>query len=297
MPALVDMTLQILHYRKTARDGIVDMRLVCGSFLLFWLVLTGGVQAAGFLPEGPQALHPLPHLAEEHYHYTLDFLLFKDLAEAQLQVTAEPTPGRYRAELVAHTLGVASWLSGDRTQRYVSIMEVQGGGLRSISHESSIHKRKHGKWTDRQKRYRFDYQHGKVYQERGEDGHFKPGLVFELPADRTPVDILTGFYNLRRGIYGALTPGARLTIPTFTSRGIAEIVVEVLTGPQRLARSFFPATGILLRVMVDPEVFDTKGADLYVWFDDTGRPARGIVENVIGMGDVYGHLREEQKPQ
>jgi hypothetical protein len=44
-------------------------------------------------------------------------------------------------------------------------------------------------------------------------------------------------------------------------------------------------------------VFDTKGADLYVWFDDTGRPARGIVENVIGMGDVYGHLREEQKPQ
>jgi hypothetical protein len=84
-----------------------------------------------------------------------------------------------------------------------------------------------------------------------------------------------------------------LTIPTFTSRGIAEIVIEVMRGPQRLARPFFPATGTLLRVTVDPEVFDTKGADLYVWFDETGRPARGIVENVIGLGDVYGHLREE----
>ena len=272
------------------------MRSVCGSLLLFWLVLAGGVQAAGAPPEASLAVPPRQKLAEERYEYTLDFLVFKDLAEGRLQLTAEPTPGRYRAELVAHTLGVASWLSGDRTQRYVSIMEAQGGGLRSVSHESSIHKRKRGKWTDRQKRYRFDYLHGKVYQERGEDGHFKPGLVIELPADRTPVDILTGFYNLRSGVYGAMVPGARLTIPTFTSKGIAEIVIEVLSGPQRLARPFFPATGTLLRVIVDPEVFETKDSDLYVWFDESGRPARGIVENVIGLGDVYGHLREEQLP-
>jgi len=273
---------------------MVDMRSVCGSLLLIWLVLAGTVQAAGSPPKGSPDGQPLPKLAEEHYQYTLDFLVFKDLAEGRLQLTAESTPGRYRAELVAHTLGVASWLSGDRTQRYVSIMESYAGSLRSISHESSIHKRKRGKWTDRQKRYRFDYGHAKVYQERGEDGHFKPGLVFELPADRTPVDILTGFYNLRSGVYGALTPGARLTIPTFTSKGIGEIKVEVLTSSQRLARPSFPVHGTLLRVMVDPEIFDTKGSDLYVWFDDTGRPARGVVENVIGLGDVYGHLREEQ---
>ena len=238
----------------------------------------------------------LPQPVTEHLAYTLDFLVFKDLAEGELRLTAEPTPGRYRAELVARTLGVASWLSGDRTQRYVAVMEGQSdGSLRSISYEAAIRKRKRGQWTDRQKRYRFDYLNGKVYQERGQDGHFRPGLVFELPVDRTPVDILTAFYNLRAGVYGALAPGARLSIPTFTSRGIAAIEVEVMSGPQRHARSFFPATGTLLRVTVDPEVFDTHGSDLYVWFDETGRPARGVVENVIGLGDVYGHLREDPK--
>ena len=84
-------------------------------------------------------------MAGEHQQYTLDFLVFKDLAEGRLQLTAEKMPGRYRAELVAHTLGVASWLTGDRTQRYVSIMEADGAGrLRSLSYESSVRKRKCG---------------------------------------------------------------------------------------------------------------------------------------------------------
>jgi hypothetical protein len=191
---------------------------------------------------------------------------------------------------------VASWLSGDRTQSYVSVMEQDASGkLRSVTYQSRIHKRKWGKWSDREKRYRFDYQAGKVYQEKGEDGRFSPGLVFELPEDRTPVDILTGFYNLRIGVYGPLRPGGRLQIPTFTTKGISTIDVEVLSGAERPAQSFFPAGGTLLRVRVDPEVFDTGDAALYVWFDDAGQPARGIVENVIGLGDVYGRLREETR--
>lgn len=270
------------------------MRFVIVSLLAAGLLLQSG--AVAFAAASPPAAVPrlLDKMIGEHHRYTLDFLVFKDLAEGSLRLTAEKTPGRYRAELVARTLGVASWLSGDRTQSYVSIMEEDGSGrLRSISHESTIHKRKQGRWTDRQKRYRFDYQARKVYQEKGRDGQFRPGLVFELPSGRPPVDILTGFYNLRAGVYGKLTPGARIKIPTFTTKGIADIDVEVLTDLQRSSRPFFPAGGTLLKVKVDPEVFDTGDADLYAWFDETGRPARGIVENVIGLGDVYGRLHEE----
>jgi hypothetical protein len=250
--------------------------------------------SVGLLPP-----HGIPSLAGERCAYTLDFLVFRDLAEGELQLTAEPTPGRYRAELVARTLGVASWLTGERTQRYQAVMEEDGSGrLRTVSYVSSMLRRDDGGWHDRQKRYRFDYAAGKIYQERGRDGHFTPGLVFELPADEAlPVDILTGFYNLRAGAYGALVPGARLQIPTFTSRGIATLAVEVLAGQERLARPFFPAGGTLLRVWADPEIFDTGGAAIYVWFDASGRPARGIVENVIGLGDVYGRLRTEESRQ
>ncbi len=268
-------------------------------FLIVWLLFGLTIPADALSSDagaGGQLLAvPLQAMVGERYEYTLDFFIFKDLAEGRLQFTAEKEPGRYRAELVAHTLGVASWLSGDRTQRYLSIMEEDGTGrLRSISHESSIHKRKGKEWLDRQKRYRFDYQAGKVYQDKGEQGHFKPGLVFELPAGQPPVDILTGFYNLRSGVYGKLSPGTRLKIPTFSTKGISEIDVEVLTDSQRQTQLFFPLNGTLLRIKVDPEIFDTGGADLYAWFNENGQPERGIVENVIGLGDVQGRLREEQ---
>jgi hypothetical protein len=272
------------------------MRNISILFLVCGLLLTGVATATEPVPLGSPVQSALRAMVGERQHYTLDFLVFKDVAEGQLQLTVDKLPGRYRAELVAHTLGVASWLTGDRTQRYVSIMETDAAGrMHSLSYESSIHKRKFGEWSDRQKRYRFDYQAGKIYQETGLNGQFTPGLVFELPKEQPPVDMLVGFYNLRAGVYGALMPGAQLKIPTFTAKGISVIEVEVLTGPARLARPFFPATGILLQVRLDPEMFNTGGADLYVWFDETGRPARGIVEGVIGLGNVYGHLREEQQ--
>jgi len=264
--------------------------------LILWLTAAGTIHAAGLPAETALAARSFQQMAGENHRYSLDFLVFKDLAEGQLRLTAEKTPGRYRAELTAATLGVASWLSGDRIQSYISIMEEDGaGGLRSVSHESSIHKRKRGKWSDRQKRYLFDYRAGKVTHEKGENGKFRPGLVFELPNDRVPVDILTGFYNLRAGVYGALTPGTHIKIPTFTTQGVSEIEVEVLSGSARFANPLFPTSGTLLRIKVDPEVFDTGGADLYAWFDEEGRPARGVVKNVIGLGDVYGRLHEEQK--
>jgi hypothetical protein len=281
---------------RNRENGVDNMRCAVILLLLSVLLLAAVTSAAESVPVGPPGEPSLRQLSGERYWYTLDFLVFKDLAEGHLQLTAEPVPGRYRAELVARTLGVASWLSGDRTQSYRSVMEADAAGrLRTVSYESSIRKRKWGQWSDRQKRYRFDYPAGKIYQEKGESGHFKPGLVLALPLVQPPVDILTGFYNLRIGAYGALNPGTHLKIPTFTAEGITEIEVEVLTGPERKAHRFFPETGTLLRVRVDPEVFNTGGADLYAWFDETGRPARGVVENVIGLGDVHGRLREEPK--
>jgi hypothetical protein len=233
----------------------------------------------------------LPSMAGEHHTYSLDFLIFRDVAEGRLQLTAETAPGQYRIELFARTLGVASWLTGERTHRYVSVVEADDQGrLRTVSYEASIHKRKSGEWKSRHKSYRFDYAAGRIYQEKGEEGQLVPGLVLVLPAGPPPVDVLTGFYNLRSGVYGRLTPGAHLKIPSFSSKGFGAIDVEVLTGTERLAKPFFPVTGTLLRAKVDPEVFETKGADMYVWFDETGRPARGLVEGVVGIGDVFGHL-------
>ena len=157
--------------------------------LLPLLLLFLGTPSGESTPALPAA--PLQAMVGEDYAYTLDFLVFKDLAEGRLRLLPEELPGRYRAELVARTLGVASWLSGERTQSYVSVMEDDGTGkLRSVSHLASIHKKKQGEWNDRQKRYRFDYQAGKVYQEKGSNGDFTPGSVFELPAGEPGADLI-----------------------------------------------------------------------------------------------------------
>lgn len=259
--------------------------------LVLIFTIVAGIIIGIASPAHPLTTEKIRTLVGEDYRYSIDFLLFDNLADGGLRLVAEPQPGRYRAELVGRTLGVAAWLTGERTQRYTAIMEeAEDGVLRSVVYESAILKRKDGELSNRSKRYRFDYQAGKVYLDKGVDGNFKMVEEYPLPPGQTPVDILTGFYNLRAGVYGPLVPGSRLQIPTFTTKGVSIISVEVLEKPAPATQAFFPADGTLLRIKVDPEVFDTGDAHLYAWLDPSGRPTRGIVENVIGMGDVYGNL-------
>lgn len=242
-------------------------------------------------------VHDLDTLAGEHDIYDLDFLFFSNLAEGEIKLEAMDASGSYRAELVGRTLGVAAWLTGDRTQRYTSTMEKTADGrLRSLVHESQIIKRKGGEWKNRSKRYRFDYLQGKVFQEKGRDNIYRPGKVFDLPLDSpAPVDLLTAFYNLRSGVYGKVEAGKRIFIPTLSSKGMTKIEIAVLAADERDELSY-PDHGHLLKVILDPEVFETGGGAIYLWFDAGGQLMRGVVEDVIGMGDVIGQQREEERP-
>jgi hypothetical protein len=49
----------------------------------------------------------------------------------------------------------------------------------------------------------------------------------------------------------------------------------------------------LLLAKIDPETFETGSENVYVWFNNTGVPEQGVVEDVIGMGDVRGYLEAE----
>lgn len=261
------------------------------SLLVVSLVCSLSMPASAL---GDGATLPLQSLVGEEYRYAIDFLVFTRLAAGELRLVATDRPNIYRAELIGRTLGIASWLAGDRTQTYTSLMELTAdGSLRSIEHESRIVKRRWGKWQNRERHYRYDYQQGKVFDVKLKEG--VPGAPKEhtIPPGRQPVDMLTAFYNLRTGVYGALERGARIRIPTFSSKGFSEITADVLTPAQQARQSFFPAHGLLVQVNLDPEIFDTSSGNLYIWFDDGGVPGRGIVEDLIGMGDVRGYLDQE----
>ncbi len=236
---------------------------------------------------------PLEALVGEDLNYDIAFLWFDRLAEARLTFSQGEQAGTYRAVLEARTLGVAAWLTRDRIQRYESLMEVAPNGrLRTLTYESRIIKGKGKSRTDRGKKYTFDYLRNQVRFQRFREEQFLREEMLPMMADNPPSDILSAFYNFRTGAFGPVAPGGHYVVPAFSRKGDSDILVDLLTGNPRTANPFFPAGGLLAKVAVDPEVFDTGGGSVYVWFDNFGRPARGIVEQVIGLGDVRGTLRQ-----
>jgi len=252
-----------------------------------------GVEFRSDYPVLQERTLPLSALLGEALVYDIAFLWFDQLAEGRLSFVAGETPGTYRAVLEARTLGVAAWLTNDRIQRYVSLMEAAPDGrLRTLSFESHIIKGKGEGRSDTTRLYTFDYDKQQIRYQRARKGKFYKEQMLPMSSQAPPNDILTAFYNFRTGFFGPVRPGASYTIPTFNRKGEETIRVEILTDEQRPADPFFPREGLLGRVFLDKEVLDTSGGAVYVWFDDLGRPLRGLVENVIGLGHVRGKLRK-----
>lgn len=254
-----------------------------------WLLLASAGSAVAAPAAAPKVT--IDSWVGKELVYDIAFLWFDRIAEGQLAVSPGPRPGTYRVLLEARTLGVAAWVTSDRVQRYESLMETgPDGRLRSLSHESRIIKGPKGKRKDRGKRYLFDHGEGQVSYARTHDG--VPGAATVLPiAGTPPADILTAFFNFQAGVYGPLAPGGKYRISALAKKGVGWIEAEVLPEKKWPAKEFFPKNGTLVKVRVDPEVFETKDGILYIWFDQALRPERGIVENVIGLGSIYGSER------
>jgi len=270
--------------------------------LAAWLLIAGfspclliGAPAAAGVPDPSQTAPPSQAPVEERLSYDIAFLWFDRLAEARLSLVPGPDPGIWQSELEARTLGVAAWLTSERVQRYGSKMDVDGEGrLRSLRHDADIIKTKGGKRHSRLKSFLFDYDLRQIVLQVNRNGRVKPEEVLPMPA-ANPNDILTAFYNFRAGAFGEIRAGGHYRIPTLGKGETAHIVVDIFAEDKRPRDKRFPKGGLLAKVKLDPEVFDTGEGILYIWFDEQRRPALVLVENVIGMGDVRCTLKEGAK--
>lgn len=265
--------------------------LPCLLGLCLYLSLPAGVSAAPADLDGcPPALHRFIGLSR---NYDVSFLWFDRLAEGHLDFVLDAVPGRYRAVLEARTLGAAAWLTGDRVQRYETLMVWSPQGrLQPIEFTSSIYKKKRGKKIVQTKFYTFDERACKVEMFRIKDGTKSAGTPLKLKGKTLPVDFLTAYFNLVSGADGPIAEGDRREMLTFGKDGEAQIVVEVLRPERWPETPFFPkGNGLLLKVSLPPEVLDTGGGAVFALLDRNGHPERGIVENVLGMGDVRGVSR------
>jgi len=233
---------------------------------------------------------PLQIFLTRELAYDISFLWFDRLAEARLRFLPTEQPQTFRAVLEAHTLGVAAWLTRDREQRYEATMVLgKDGRFHADSYSSAIYKGRGSQRKGRTKTYRYDFLRRLVYVSVDRGGVVTTGEPLEMKEGPEPSDMLTTFFNFMAGNYGELLPGETLIVPTYTRDGFSDIEVTVLRPEQRLEK--FPRGGTLCRVKVDQEVFDTGGGYVYAWFDEQMVPVIGMVEEVLGMGDVLGVLR------
>lgn len=275
-------------------DFRFSFRVLLGLLLFFVVAashsLLPAAESASPVAESAQA--PEEPVAE-HYFYDISFLWFDRIAEAELSLQPEGNAQHWQAILDANTLGVAAWLTSDRAQHYSSTMQLDNdGSFTVLRHDTNIIKTKDGRRRVRLKRYLFDHDRERIVLQVNRNGRQKDDVILPMPAVK-PNDILAAFYNFRRGLYGPVIPGSRCRIPTYTSKGQSEILVDVLGAKQRPRRPEFPDGGLLLKVQLAKEIFDTSDGIVYVWLDPQGRPARVVVQDVIGLGDVRCTLRQK----
>lgn len=228
--------------------------------------------------------------------YDIAFLWFDRLAVGEFSLTRTDDPDRYRAVLEARTLGVAAWLTSNRRQRYVSYLRLaEDGSLRPESHDADMYKTKGDTVNSRLKNWVYDYPRRLIIEKVTRNGRKHAVKNYAMGEGPYPYDILGAFYNLRAGLYGPVRYGVFYKIPTFARGKSTDIAISVLPENRRPKDTPLPADGLVVKVVLDPEVFDTGDGTLYVWFDDALRPGKVIVKDVVGLGDVRATLRSHEE--
>jgi hypothetical protein len=281
------------------RPGGAQMKT---GLLLFMFIFLGSFSSPlwaepGNVPSGPAgAREALNAFRGETLSYDIAFLWFERLAVAEFSLTKSDEPNRYRAVLEARTLGIASWLTGNRRQRYVSYLRLaDDGSLRPESYDADMYRTKGGMVTSRLKNWVYDYPRRQIIEKVTRNGRESPVKRYSMGEGAYPYDILGAFYNFRAGLFGPVQGGASYQIPSFARGGSTDIAIAVLPENRRPKDTPLPAGGLVVKVVLDPEVFDTGDGTLYIWFDGDMRPGKVIVKDVVGLGDVRATLRSHEE--
>ncbi len=239
-------------------------------------------------PESEAGNDRIERLLKHNVNYDLGFLWLDKVAVANFKLQKSNKPGLYIASLSAKTVGIAASLTNHRKQQYVSMMQLMpDGSFRSVRHTSQIEKG----GVIRAKVYQFDYEKKEVAYQYFKKGKLTDEKLLDLDSADFPSDILTTYFNLVAGAYGPMKVGEHYEIPTFSKKGIGNINIDFIPASERPKKSFFNENLLICRVLVDQDVFDTKDGTIYIGYDDKGLPVRGIVADIIGLGDVRGVMK------
>lgn len=272
--------------------------LICMAFLSGICGPIGLANASPSLADTRPVRRALDQLCGETLIYDIGFLWFDRLAVGTFSLEKTDVPERYRAVLKAQTMGVAAWLTSHRVQRYASELQLSAEGtLRPVSHNADIYKTVGNTVKTRLKHWAYDYTNRQVIERVTRNGRQRKARHYSMGEGPFPYDILGAFYNFRAGLFGPLRSGAEYRIPAFAKGVPSSIDISVLGNDRYSEAVDSPDDGLVVKVTLDPEVFDTGDGNLFIWFDNTMRPVRVVVKDVIGLGDVRAILQFDSEDE
>ena len=126
-----------------------------------------------------------------------------------------------------------------------------------------------------------------------EEMEIPPGVLYDDP--------VTAFYNLRSGVYGNVEPGREFLLRTLPRKGHEMIRINVASREEaegrRAAEKAKDGKDILIRILIDREMWGRKKGELEIWFNRDLVPLSGVVKDVPFFGDVKGRLTFRGFPQ
>jgi hypothetical protein len=187
--------------------------------------------------------------------------------------------------------GLVGWITRHRREVYRSTMGTSNSGRRLIPlrfEEYSIV----GEWF-RKKTTVYDYAARKVLIEVEKDGKASREEM-EIPFGTLYDDPVTAFYNFRFGVYGKVEPGKEFIMPTLPRKGHEIIQMKVAskeeTESQRGAESQKEGKDLLVRIVLDREMWGRKKSEVEIWFNKELVPISGVVKGIRFFGDIKGQL-------
>jgi hypothetical protein len=195
----------------------------------------------------------------------------------------KPGNGRYR---VTMRRGLVDG-SGHRKEIYRSTMTTINNGKRLIPlkfEEYSVI----GEWY-RKRTTTYNYPARKVIVEGEKEGKPMKREEMEIPVGVLYDDPVTAFYNLRFEVYGKVEPGREFILRTIPSKGQEIIRIQVAKKEEaekaREAEKVKTGKDLLIRILLDREMWGRKKGELEIWFNRDLLPISGVVKDIPIFGN------------
>ena len=178
---------------------------------------------------------------------------------------------------------------------YRTIMKVEDGTNRLMpisSYEKKIKRKK-----ERVMVTNYDYENDICNFKTWRNGVIHKEGSVKLEPDKCD-DMISVSYNFRNEIYGEVKKGASFNITTVYKDKCPNLNVNVTSADNSDELSkwkdIIPDVKYVTDIALDPEVLDSKEGKLIVLYTEDLVPVGFIAKDVIGFGDLYGLLVEDE---